>query len=439
MAIKSFTFYYTGAAQTLTLPLGIKKVKITCYGACGTQGGNGGVASGTYKFKSTDSNLLYIFVGGTSGYNGGGQSKYPGGGGTDVRINGTGYANRIIVAGGGGGGQWGAGAGGGLSGNDGWGGGGAPGTQTSAGWGGGFGYGASGANFNWYRGSGGGGWYGGGYNNSDNICGGGGSAYIALLEPGATTSTGVNGGNGYVILEYDDEQVSFYFLQKDGLYYITNTKYFDVNTRSFTSVTMDTILTEANTGTLPLGMLNLNKPFTINGETIVPSKYIDFSKCNINCLTLKTLQNIIINYTPSSTALSKTNIKVKDKYTPFTDNTPNPYIDITATDKTNITYCIDYDNIVDITDVNASLLYQEQIKDDFSLKFKLTSTSSLLKSINLYNRDLNNYYKLKDDDLDVDNDYFNTWITFEKAYAEVIVNRIIKQYFKYYESTLDTF
>ena len=137
-------FQYTGQEQTVTLPYkGIYKIE-----AYGAQGGNLMVADtssgaavrrdvlggkGSYRIGEAtfDKNtVLSIHVGGQDGYNGGGNSYYPGdihiteysqelseinviypsegryangGGATDIRMGGTATSNRILVAGGGGG------------------------------------------------------------------------------------------------------------------------------------------------------------------------------------------------------------------------------------------------------------------------------------------------------------------------------------------------
>lgn len=126
MSQLSYTYGYTGAVPTLTLPSGLWGIQ--CWGADGGDvtagpggGGKGGYASGTLSVAISGS-LLSIYVGskggnaagtgslaGGGGFNGGGgggasgRSAGGGGGATDVRLNGTADTDRIIVAGGGGG------------------------------------------------------------------------------------------------------------------------------------------------------------------------------------------------------------------------------------------------------------------------------------------------------------------------------------------------
>ncbi|MCB0402094.1 MAG: HYR domain-containing protein, partial [Flavobacteriales bacterium] len=112
----STTFNFTGGMQTFTVPAGVTSVTIQAYGAQGgsnaggVTGGLGGYATGTLAVTPGD--VLNVYVGGTSGYNGGGtRGNQPcatavagnGGGASDVRLNGTALTNRVIVAGGGGG------------------------------------------------------------------------------------------------------------------------------------------------------------------------------------------------------------------------------------------------------------------------------------------------------------------------------------------------
>jgi Secretion system C-terminal sorting domain/PKD-like domain len=118
--VDSITF--SGGLATYTIPCGVTSVTLEAYGAQGgtgasgasVPGGNGGLggyASGTLTVTPGD--ILNVIIGGagatpTGGFNGGanGGSTNAGGGGgaTDVRINGTTEADRILTAGGGGGG-----------------------------------------------------------------------------------------------------------------------------------------------------------------------------------------------------------------------------------------------------------------------------------------------------------------------------------------------
>jgi len=241
-------FAYTGAPQTFTVPQGITQVTIDAYGAQGfdtVYGGRGGRAMGTLSV--TPGQILHIYVGGygsgaNGGWNGGestalgsgcvssssGGTGY-GGGATDVRVGGTGFANRVIVAGGGGGmGRLGpcgtspstfGGAGGGPTGGSGTGSstaqGGGGGTQSSGGSGGsgGFGNATSGSLGNggqrcpgdWTGGDGGGGYYGGGGGGGSSSChrasGGGGSSYLGGVSP-LQNQQGVNTGHGRLIISW---------------------------------------------------------------------------------------------------------------------------------------------------------------------------------------------------------------------------------------------
>lgn len=210
------TIGYTGGPQTWTVPLGVSSVEVDLYGAAGSNNNNSGFYRGlggraTATFAVSPGQVFRIYVGGypdfnSGGWNGGGRAIAGGGGGTDLRIGGTGLANRVLVAGGGGGvGNYGiaghGGDGGGLvgtSGNSPTAG--APGTQTAGGagtWPGSLGQGGGGGQgFNTASGGGGGGYYGGGTNDQE---GGGGSGYG---PPGTVFETGVRDGHGQAILTY---------------------------------------------------------------------------------------------------------------------------------------------------------------------------------------------------------------------------------------------
>ena len=120
---ETYTFEYTGAEQTFTVPSGTTNVQIEVWGAQGgsyiTAGGLGGYAKGTLTV--TSGQMLSVYVGGqgssstsasvvAGGFNGGGYAYgfdgnvygASGGGASDVRTGGIALTNRVIVAGGGG-------------------------------------------------------------------------------------------------------------------------------------------------------------------------------------------------------------------------------------------------------------------------------------------------------------------------------------------------
>src|SRR5436190_14949756 len=73
------TFTYTGALQTFTVPSCVSNISITVRGAQGgantastIAGGLGGQATGVLPVSVND--VLYIYVGGINGYNGGGSA-----------------------------------------------------------------------------------------------------------------------------------------------------------------------------------------------------------------------------------------------------------------------------------------------------------------------------------------------------------------------------
>ena len=115
------TFIYTGSQQTFTVPSGVTSITIKAWGAQGgdggptgpSYGGKGGYSTGNLAVNAGE--IIYIYVGGegenyimqgSGGWNGGGgtnatsnDEKRPGtgGGGSDVRYNGTAYSNRVIA------------------------------------------------------------------------------------------------------------------------------------------------------------------------------------------------------------------------------------------------------------------------------------------------------------------------------------------------------
>ncbi len=247
-----FEYDYTGYQQTFDIPAGLSEISVECWGAQGgNSGGYGGYAKGVLNVAGITE--LYIFPGGTNGYNGGGAGSTPahnGGGMSDVRVGGTTVSDQIIVAGGGGGqgnnGPGGAGGGGaacsegaggqgggGYSGADG-----SDGTCTTGGAGGTSGHGSGGGGGgltsgggggistsypdgtagtrglggNWgnnsscYAGGGGGGYYGGGGSPEGNCSGGsggGGSSWAnsALMSELEFTG-GIWTGDGKVVIDW---------------------------------------------------------------------------------------------------------------------------------------------------------------------------------------------------------------------------------------------
>ncbi|HVR45324.1 MAG TPA: glycine-rich protein [Candidatus Binatia bacterium] len=257
-ASNSRIFHYTGRKQRFIVPAGVTRLTVVAHGAEGEQDaffhrrcfGLPGRVYAVIPVRPGDK--LSIFVGGRSGFNGGGAGGtgryghgYGGGGASDVRMRGDRLKDRIIVAAGGGGAgdeyvyygycdAWG-GAGGGLDGKPGGyvfnGGGG--GTQGAGGSGGGgtgngqaggngaLGLGGNGGNgahtgsqyLGLGGGGGGGGYYGGGGGgggNSDSSAqsggGGGGSSYVELNAITSRMWTGwgkAKSADGLVVLSWN--------------------------------------------------------------------------------------------------------------------------------------------------------------------------------------------------------------------------------------------
>jgi hypothetical protein len=252
----TYTFNYTGATQTISLPAG--NYSIECWGADGGSGNNGsntilggkgGYARGV--FTNTSSAIFNVYVGGHGGNASGAAQVGGGGGGMSDIAPASNTTIIIIAAGGGGGGTSGGttsenstgGDGGGLTGGtaqDGSGvsggtsatggsqttGGAATAGSYGAGTPGGYGYGGGAANtgtagvmhgaggaggnggnggwngggggstltgINDHSGGGGAGYYGGGGGRGDGGAGGGGSSYISGLTNAATIMSGQTG------------------------------------------------------------------------------------------------------------------------------------------------------------------------------------------------------------------------------------------------------
>lgn len=234
-AAQTRTFSFTGASQTWTVPPGVTTASFELLGAAGQgnvppfSGGLGGRAVATVAL--TPGTSVQVNVGGAGlldagGFNGGGDGRFGGGGATDVRVGGTGLADRALVAGGGGGAAVctasqataAGGAGGGAVGGDGEAvansacriangtGATASGSGTSGppGTSGGPGQGGAGAGGGSGRGGGGGGGLFGGGGGSGDVpgnagAGGGGSGFG---PPGATLVSGVRAGDGLAEVTY---------------------------------------------------------------------------------------------------------------------------------------------------------------------------------------------------------------------------------------------
>ncbi len=245
-----YNFDFTGTMETFKVPKA-GKYKIEAWGAEGGtdshqgSGGKGGYTSGEVYLEAGEE--LFVTVGGfgdsiAQGYNGGGKAwtnvsggSY-GGGATDIRVGGTGYFNRILVAGGGGSSvrNYTGGYGGGVIGASGTGATGQFGTgasQSASGGGGlsgSFGAGASGgqstgSTVDYGAGAGGGGWFGGGsasnYRNSTGS-GAGGSGYVLT---GDTIKDGIKINKSYRPTNY----------APDAKYEFTNTELLSGNVSFF--------------------------------------------------------------------------------------------------------------------------------------------------------------------------------------------------------------
>lgn len=255
--ITTYTYNYTGAVQTITVPQCVGTITITAKGAAGGNGytyySNGGPGGQVVAvIPASPGAVMQIYVGGaggnasssgggSAGYNGGGIGKTwssggggGGGGATDIRISPYGLNDRIVVAGGGGGAAYNysstdydrGGSGGTTTGGNGYGGNSSTGTGIGIGFGGGTSAGGNGGTYTGYctaasgsfgigaagggtcsntGGGGGGGWYGGG--GGVWAGGGGGSNYAVSTASSVVHTQGAQAGNGTLILSF---QPGFY-------------------------------------------------------------------------------------------------------------------------------------------------------------------------------------------------------------------------------------
>ncbi|MEK9727395.1 MAG: glycine-rich protein, partial [Candidatus Margulisiibacteriota bacterium] len=269
------TFAYTGDIQEFIVPNGTTEVEIDAYGAEASSGWNSIGGKGGYVqaiLDVTAGEKLYIYIGGSSGFNGGGAggnyNAKSGAGATDIRQNGNTLQNRVIVAGGGGGvgeqldadagGDGGNGGGlvadAGGSGKNQGGNGGAGATQST---GHSLGIGGNGTYSNQYyaSGGGGGGYYGGyaGYNKHYKAGGGGGggSSYAFPTDINVIHKKGANTGNGSLTIKY----------KRLDLPYITSHSHLFVteNTTIIDTLTSVKTVTWSLTGGTDQNSLNINQ------------------------------------------------------------------------------------------------------------------------------------------------------------------------------------
>lgn len=367
------TFAYTGdyyswnapASITYTFQIwGAQGGNAQYNGTVNTYGGKGGYATGTKDLSAGQT--IYIYVGGqgtsstnslsdslAGGWNGGGNgwngssTSYRGAGGggaSDIRIGGTAYSNRVIVAGAGGGGvnfpSYGAnypGVGGGTNGGDGYtanyaastGYSGKGGTSTAGGAGGvNGGSGIAGAlglggNTNYYaggyaEGGGGAGYYGGG-GSGTGMGSGGGSGYVGGVTSGTMTSgdasmpdpAGGNmtgrSGNGVVKITYLNAPTPTTFQTSEP----ANSK--TVSTISYSLTFSQNVNSVANTDFSNAGTA-AGCVFSISGSSGT-SFTLSVSSCGEGTLIPQVIANSVFGTVtsangPSSNALTTTPIRI---------------------------------------------------------------------------------------------------------------------------------
>lgn len=358
----TITFTYTGDYYAWTVPAsGNYTLKV--WGAQGgngvpyssaysSTGGKGGYSTGVYA--SSAGATLNIYVGGAGGagttsgssaggWNGGGTASTMGmaggGGASDVRVGGTAYANRIIVAGGGGGGGnagdatllSNGGPGGGLS---------APTLSTSTQFGNrtpgsggtqnsgyaiGLGSPSSGVNL---RGAGGGGFYGGGVGDNS-TGGGGGSSFVGSLSSASTVAgdslmpnpSGGNmygrSGNGLIQITYDNSPIPTTFSTAQT----TPTKIGTSSTISYSLVLSQTVSDLATSDFQFGGTSSCNTPGLSGSGTTYT---VTLTNCSEGTLTLQLKANSITGTSTGPPTISSANTIVIDRTAPTISSVTAP-------------------------------------------------------------------------------------------------------------------
>jgi hypothetical protein len=172
-----------------------------------------------------------------------------------------------------------------------------------------------------------------------------------------------------------------------------------------------------------LSLYNLISSFTIGSTTYNPLDYFDLTQCKLYAIPVYTRINesvsvIDMEYTPSTKALAKTTIKVKDMWTPLNEDLNNAYLNITGTNLSTINYKLDYYALKSSVSNTCDLMDCEIMQDNFWTSFIFTNPTGVLKSYGINTIDKVNYTKIKDNYLDINDNYLNTEIKFRDAYTK---------------------
>ncbi|AGF59616.1 hypothetical protein B0P06_006110 [Clostridium saccharoperbutylacetonicum] len=304
----------------------------------------------------------------------------------------------------------------------------------------------------YYNGAGGGGGYSGGDSTRDgygNTGGGGGSYYVGttgieLAKAGYEDMPSITDKNSTMKGNFGDGfarisvAASFIFSDENN-FYIPTKDFFDIDTRNFKKLTLTELETEIlNKTRMPISITGLNTQITVNGENINPLEIIDLTKYKICVICEKIVDKLNLNYIPSNIALSKTNIKVKNEYTPVHDELEPTFLNINSNDKSKMDYFLDFGE--NELYKNCNMLNSDIIINDFYLNLRFNSYDGILNSITLYGKNNDKYTKLKSTNIDIYNRFNSEMlISFKDNYKEVLVNSIAKQSLEYTINTLDKF
>jgi len=228
------------------------------------------------------------------------------------------------------------------------------------------------------------------------------------------------------------------FFKKDDKYYLPVKDFFDKDKKVFNPLSLSQLTSSYNT----MSLLEMNNQFTIDGINYTPYDYFDASQCKLCVIPYreinKNISLIHLGYIPSNIALSKTTIKVKERWDIWGKDLNNLFFDVSAINKTGVNYKLNYYPNQSVSNT-CDLLDIEFLKNDFFSEFTFNKPDSILKSTGLYTIDKVNYIKIKDNYLDINDNYLNTEIKFRDAYTKILANKIRPTNFIYYKETIDKF
>ena len=166
--------------------------------------------------------------------------------------------------------------------------------------------------------------------------------------------------------------------------------------------------------------------------SITPTDYIDFKECKLGVISDNNIHGDKVNYTPSETNLSKSNIKLKEQ---IRGAIYKDFIDIESPDKNYSEYLTSYNNEYK----NCSILDTEILKNFSYFAFRFNDPKGKISKIQMDRYDNLKLTKIEKRYFECKSDLLTTSITFNKNYNKVLINKLTKQKFKYSTGRLETF